>query len=348
MSFFTMKSELNTLRQKAYKETDFSENPGYLGSIGGFFTSIAASLRFVLTEKENIVFALLQWASIAVVYFIWVQGLDWIPEEIWKEEADGTAADCFLLVWSLACVGFTTFSVGFFTACLNASCLLRFQNKESNFTDCLKIAISRAGMLWIFSWIDGWWTVKRILERLPKKNDRTPSAVKLEREILYQLWKMISLGFIPALLYGRSYKDACKDSLLLLKKRFLPLIKLRLGYSFICWIIGIGCYTGVISFFSCLNELPDEYDIYAWYFYAGFPLVLALLMITVLFRPLYIISACRIYINYACDEGIKPNLPQKTPAFLNILVMFICLAAIIGATLLFHQELGIDALMTAK
>ena len=280
----------------------------------------------------------MQWVAVALSYFIWVPGLDWIPEEIWKEEADGTAADCFLLVWSLACVGFAAFSVGFFTACLNASCILRFQNKESTFTDCLKIALSRCGTIWIFSLIDGWWTVKRILERLPKKNDRTTSAVKLEREILYQLWKMISLGFIPALLYGRSFKDAGKDSLLLLKKRFLPLIKLRLGYSFICWIIGIGCYTGVISFFSCLGELPDEYDIYSWYFSAGFPLIIALL----------IISACRIYVSYACDAGIQPNLPQRSPALINVLVMFFCLSAIIGVVLLYHQQLGIDSFITAK
>ena len=348
MSFFTMKSELDTLKRKAYKETDFSENPGYFGSVGGFFTSIAASLRFVFTEKENIVFAVMQWIAVALSYFIWVQGLDWIPEEIWKEEADGTAADWFLLVWSLACVGFAAFSVGIFTACLNASCILRFQNKESTFTDCLKIALSHAGTIWIFSLIDGWWTVKRILERLPKKNNRTSYTVRVEREILYQLWKMISLGFIPALLYGRSFKDAGKDSLLLLKKRFLPLIKLRLGYSFICWIIGIGCYVGVIFFFSCLGELPDEYDVYSWYFYAGFPLILALLIIIVLFRPLYIISACRIYVSYACDAGIQPNLPQKTSAFVNILVIFTMLAAAIGVVLLFHQQLGIDNLMNAK
>ena len=348
MSLFTMKSEFDRLKTKAYKETDFSENPGYFGSIGSFFTSIAASLRFIFTEKENIVFALLQWATIALVYFIWIQGLSWIPEEIWKNDTENTAANLILLVWSLACVGLAAFPLGILTACMNASCLLRFQNKESTFTDCMKAAFSRAGTLWIFSWIDGWWTVKRILERLPKKNDRTLRSVKIEREILYQLWKMISLGFIPALLYGRSFKDACKDSLFLLKKRFLPLIKLRLGYSFVCWIVGIGCYAGTVLFFCYMDKMPDEYDIYSWYFYAGFPLILALLIIMILFRPLYIISACRIYINYACDEGITPNLPQRTSAFTNILVIFLCFAAIIGVVLLFHQQLGIDSFITAK
>ena len=187
MSLFTMKSEFDRLKTKAYKETDFSENPGYFGSIGSFFTSIAASLRFIFTEKENIVFALLQWATIALVYFIWTQGLSWIPEEIWKNDTENTAANLILLVWSLACVGLAAFPLGILTACMNASCLLRFQNKESTFTDCMKAAFSRAGTLWIFSWIDGWWTVKRILERLPKKNDRTSRAVKYERELLYQL-----------------------------------------------------------------------------------------------------------------------------------------------------------------
>ncbi len=348
MSLFTIKSEFDRLKTKAYKETDFSENPGYFGSIGSFFTSIAASLRFIFTEKENIVFALLQWATIALVYFIWTQGLSWIPEEIWKNDTENTAANLILLVWSLACVGLAAFPLGILTACMNASCLLRFQNKESTFTDCMKAAFSRAGTLWIFSWIDGWWTVKRILERLPKKNDRTLRSVKIEREIIYQLWKMISLGFIPALLYGRSFKDACKDSLFLLKKRFLPLIKLRLGYSFVCWIVGIGCYAGTVLFFCYMDKMPDEYDIYSWYFYAGFPLIIALLTIIVLFRPLYIISACRIYINYACDEGITPNLPQRTSAFTNILVIFLCFAAIIGVVLLFHQQLGIDSFITAK
>lgn len=348
MSLFTMKSEFDRLKTKAYKETDFSENPGYFGSIGSFFTSIAASLRFIFTEKENIVFALLQWATIALVYFIWIQGLSWIPEEIWKNDTENTAANLILLVWSLACVGLAAFPLGILTACMNASCLLRFQNKESTFTDCMKAAFSRAGTLWIFSWIDGWWTVKRILERLPKKNDHTSRAVKYEREILYQLWKMISLGFIPALLYGRNFKDACKDSLFLLKKRFLPLIKLRLGYSFVCWIVGIGCYTGTVLFFCYMDKMPDEYDIYSWYFYAGFPLILALLIIMILFRPLYIISACRIYINYACDEGITPNLPQRTSAFANILVIFLCFTAIIGIALLFHQQLVIDSFITAK
>ena len=103
---------------------------------------------------------------------------------------------------------------------------------------------------------------------------------------------------------------------------------------------------GDVPFAFC--DYADEYDVYSWYFYAGFPLIIALLTIIVLFRPLYIISACRIYINYACDEGIQPNLPQRTSSLANVLVIFICLTAVICIVLLYHQQLGIDNLMSAK
>lgn len=349
MSFTQIKDELNNLKLKASHEINFSKSPGYFGSVGGFFRSIATSLRFVLTEKENIVFALLQWACIVLTYYIWVQVLKWIPEEIWIKAGNGDSqnkcVDLILWLWSLACVGFAAYPLGILTACMNASCILRFKNKESTFTDCFKIALQHSGTIWIFSWIDGWWTVKRILERLPKKNDRTPTSVKIYRETIYQTWKMLTLGFMPAILFGRSLKDACNDSLSLTKKRFLPLIKLRLGYSLICWIVGIGCYIGTILIFIFIPELPAINDIYSFYKYAGIPMILALLIIMLVFRPLYIISACRIYISYACNEGLKGNLPEKSSSYINILVIFAILTTLICCALLFHQQMGIDAIL---
>lgn len=349
MSLIPIKNELNNLKLKAYKEIDFSENPGYFGSVGGFFRSIATSLRFVLTEKENIVFALLQWGCIVLAYYIWVQVLSWIPEEIWEKAENRDSynkyADLILWLWSLACVGLAAYPLGILTACMNASCILRFQNKESTFTDCFKIALKHSGTIWIFSWIDGWWTIKRIIERLPKKNNRTPASVRAYNEIIYQIWKMLTLGFVPALLFGRSFKEACQDSLNLAKKRFLPLIKLRLGYSLICWIVGIGCYIGTILFFAFLDDIPAKNDMYSFYKYAGIPMIIALLVIMLIFRPLYIISACRIYISYACDEGLKGTLPKKSSAYINILVIFAIFSALIYFTILFHHQLGIDAIL---
>ena len=59
-------------------------------SISDFFNECWTSFKFILKEKENILFALLQLATIAIVYYIWVQMIGWIPQEVWdaieKEE----------------------------------------------------------------------------------------------------------------------------------------------------------------------------------------------------------------------------------------------------------------------
>lgn len=347
----SLSSKLESLKLESYNYAKEQQKPGSLESVSGFFSSIAASLRFVLSEKENVVFAILQWMAIIGTYFVWVQVLRWIPEEIWKDSSENNeqaAVNIVLIVWSFLCVGVVACFIGIFTACLNASCILRSQKRESTFIDCLRLGMQYSWTLWVFSWIDGWWTTKRIFERLPKKNDRTSAFTKAQNEAIYQAWKLVSLGFIPSILFGRTVPQACKDSIELTRKRFWPLAKLRFGYSFLCWIIGISCYVGVVFFFAFMDNMPERYDIYSWYFYAGFPIILAALIVIVLFRPLYIISACRIYVSYACDAGIKPNLPKSAPKVVSLLIVLLLLMGLLGAALLFHTELGIDKFIVSK
>ena len=56
-------------------------------------------------------------------------------------------------------------------------------------------------------------------------------------------------------------------------------------------------------------------------------------------------KACRMYISYACDEGLKGTLPKKSSAYINILVIFAIFSALIYFTILFHHQLGIDAIL---
>ena len=93
------------------------------------------------------------------------------------------------------CVGLVAYPLGLLTACMGASYMLRFCGRPSTIAECLKIVLPKSWTLWIFSWLDGWWTMERILERLPKKNDRTPLSVKLANEAVYQAWKISSMGF---------------------------------------------------------------------------------------------------------------------------------------------------------
>lgn len=345
-SYSTIKDSLKSLKYEAYNQIGEQEKPSMLESIGGFGKQAVNSLYFILTEKENIMFAVLQLVCIVLGYYIWVQVLSWIPDEVWQasqEDKEGAFVNILLCLWSFTCVGFVALPLGVLTACMSASYILRSEGKESTVAECLKVALPKAWPIWIFSWIDGWWTVQRIAERLPKKNDRTPLSTKLRNEVIYNAWKTASLGFIPALLFGRGAVDAGRDSVRLLVDRFMPLVKLRLAYTLICWIVGIGSYVSLFFIGKyILSAMHSDYDMYTFYFYCGLPMIVALLIIMLIFRPLYIISACRIYAGYAHSQGIKAKLPQSSPKFVSIAVAFLVLAFIIGVMLLYHTELGID------
>lgn len=347
-----LRKNLNSLKEKAHTVVKNKHKPSKTNSLINFFSNLGASFRFILSEKENILFAFLQWAAIGLGYYLWVQVLSWIPEEIWqdiKDDKDNVIVNIIFLAWSFLCVGLVAYPLGILTACMGASYMLRSEGRDSTIAECLNLVMRRSGTLWVFSWLDGWWTVERILERLPKKNDRTPLSVKLLNEAVYQAWKAASLGFIPALLYGRSIGEACSDSLKLVKNRFIPLMQLRIGYSIICWLFGIGCYIGVFFLYPYISSyMSSDLDMYGFYFMVGFPMLLSLTFIMLVFRPVYIISACRIYTDYAQEQNIKPEMPSSVPHFISILVTFTVLLFLAAIILLYRNELGIEALISNR
>ena len=72
-----IKAEINYLN-------GVDQKPGKIKSLKSFFSRLGYAAKLIFLEKEIITFAMLQWASIALGYYLWVQMLDWIPEEVWK------------------------------------------------------------------------------------------------------------------------------------------------------------------------------------------------------------------------------------------------------------------------
>lgn len=328
------------------------DNPPKTECIGGFFANSIRSFRFILTEKENFLFAVLQWATIAACYYLWTLVLTWIPEEVWEEAEkskrhSGGLIDLIVFLWGFICIGIAAYPIGIFTSCMGASFLLRFSGRESTILECLKVVLHRAWSIWIFSWIDAWWTVRQIIRRLPKKNDRTPASVKIAHELFYQTWKLVSLGFLPAIIGGRSVKEACGDSINMLRFRPVDMAKLRIGYSVICWILGIICYIApIILLFTLPREIvPKELSIPWFYQFVGIPMMAILFIVMLILRPVYIISACRIYANYTRDKNIRLNLPEKSSASISSLVAFIALCFIVVVVILYRNELGVSAIL---
>ena len=94
-------NKVDFIRDEIKELPGIDEKPS--GGIGAFASRVGYALSLCLKEKEILVFALLQWAAVGIAYLLWVQMLDWIPEEIWEmaaESDDVSPADIILTIWS--------------------------------------------------------------------------------------------------------------------------------------------------------------------------------------------------------------------------------------------------------
>lgn len=321
------------------------------GGIGSFTSRISYAISLGLKEKEIFFFGLLQWASIGIGYLLWVQMLDWIPEEVWRSAAEsdeGSIADWILLAWSFVCVGVVAFPVGMLTGCMGATHFLHKQGRESTVAVCLKLVLPQSWSLWLFHWIDGWITVNQILDRLPKKKGRTNPVLS---EALYYAWKLGVSGVLPSIVTGNNLIKSGKNSVVFVKDNFVEVAKLRAGYSALCWIVGIGAYVGAILFFMAVDIAPkgDEIygHIYTFYFWAAVPILIAVAIVMLILRPIFVLAICDLYSDYLNGKGIEIVLPENPAKSTSAIVVFGCLCLVLVMAYMFRIELGIvDMLST--
>ena len=344
-----IKKALKQLKENAYREYKNKKKPSIKEALPYFGRCILYSSKLIFKEKEIITFAILQLVCIGLGYYLWVQMLDWIPEDVWESAKDSDSsspAGIVLWLWSLLCIALTAYPLGLLTACMGAAHFLHESGEESTIAKCFRIVLPNAWPIWIFSWFDAWWTVDRIIERLPKKRDPVRLSHKLINESIYQAWKIASLGFLPALIIGRGVINSYKDSLGLLKAHFKTICQLRIAYSAICWILGIASYVG--TFFIApyiFSHMSSDNDMYTFYVFVGAPILITLFFIQVVFRPIYILSAYRIYSNYARENNIPVQLPTVSK-FSSTIVTFFVLALTIGTVFLYKDTLGITNLLS--
>jgi len=202
-------NKIDFVRDEIKNIPNIDEKPS--GGISSFRARIGYAISLGFKEKEIFFFGLLQWASIGVGYLLWVQMLDWIPEEVWRSAAEsdeGSIADWILFAWSFICVGVAAFPVGILTGCMGATHFLHKQGRESTVATCLKLVLPQSWSLWSFHWIDGWITVNQILDRLPKKGGRKNPVLS---EALYYAWKLGVTGVLPSIVTGNNLIKSLLD-----------------------------------------------------------------------------------------------------------------------------------------
>ena len=345
-------NDLDFVREELKELDGIDRKP--TGGIRSFGSRIGYAVSLGLKEKEIFLFALLQWASIGIAYLLWVQMLDWIPEEVWRstdESDEGSIADLVLFAWSFVCVGVAAFPLGILTGCMGATHFLHKQGRESSVATCLMLVLPSSWALWMFHWADGWITVNRILDRLPDKNERTTPAQRALNEALYNAWKLGVSGVLPSIVSGNTLIQSGKNSVVFVKDNFIEVARLRAGYSALCWVVGIGAYVGVILLFMNVDIVPEGSEIYGHiytaYLWGAVPLLIAVAIVALFLRPIYVLALCDLYSDHLDAKGIEVTLPESPPKSISALVVFLCLCLIVAVVFMYRNELGVvDMLST--
>ena len=164
----------------------------------------------------------------------------------------------------------------------------------------------------------------------------------VKTEALYYAWKVGSAGVLPSIITGNNLIKSGQESIYFVKDNFKEIGKLRLAYSSICWIVGIGAYVGTFLILTFL----DEFDVFKAYLLACIPIVASLLIVILILRPIYVITICNLYSDYLISKGRTADLPENPSASVSALVFFAALCLAIFVVYYFRVQLGLMDLLS--
>lgn len=308
---------------------------------------IRSALRLIAEEKEILVFTALQWAAIGIAYYVWVQFLGWIPIEVWENDNAlvELGINLALLAWSLACIGLAAFPIGLFTGAMASAHLLRSAGRKSTLAACLALSMRSAGRLWIFQWIDSWITTERILARLPKRGWASDWAWLAATEALYYAWKTATMAIVPAIVSGHGLVSAGKQSVSFVRQRLGTAVRLRAGYSLLCWVIGIATYVAAVCFLFAVEAFDYDNWVYAGYAWAGIPILIAVGVIKLFVRPVFVLATCIAYVEFTRETEQPITLPDEPSPVWRVLVPFGMLILAVAFVYLFRDTIGLTRLL---
>ena len=333
MYFASEREALNLARKEASELFDRTgAKPKLLSAqnLSTFWGELRYSFKLILAEKEIVFFAALQWLVIGLAYAIWTQILDWVPDSVWDQvmksddhEITSTAINLVLLGWSFLVVVVASYPISLLNAAMTAAHYLRGAGQTSTVAKCINLAFKHLGRLWVFTTIDAWITVNAIVDRLPRKHGRRTAL----DEPLYYAWKIGTMGVVPALVAGKGFGEAAKDSVSLFTHEPGRAIGIRMGYSPICRVIGIAAYVGGFYYFVAFHDHANKVnEVYNFYVLMAVPIVIAVGVTSVLVRPFYLVMVSKLYTDVVPIDSEVTALTagRKFDALAFVFAIFLC------------------------
>jgi hypothetical protein len=94
---------------------------------------------------------------------------------------------------------------------------------------------------------------------------------------------------------GKTFADSANESVWLLEDQPVRTIGIRMGYSLICWIIGLLAYAGAVVTFMMFGSSPTgENWVYHGYVLVGAPIFFAVGIVS-LIRPVFVLAISKLY-----------------------------------------------------
>lgn len=349
MFFKSQRAELQLARNSAkdvFKDTGLKPSVLSSENLSVFGSNLGYACRLIWQEKEILFFAALQWLTIAIAYVLWTKMIYWIPDTFWEEvrrssedERKGafTLINLVILAWSFFVITVASYPLSILNAAMTACHYLRSAGKPSTIASCLNLAFNNLGRLWVFTTIDAWITVDAILDRLPRRGQNRTAG----DELLYYAWKIGTIGVLPALVAGKGYTEAAKDSVSVLRHSPVRAIGIRMGYSLICWVIGIATYVGSFYYLSSMGSLKGSSNpLYDLYVTIAAPIILAVGINSVLVRPFYLVMISKLYSD-VLPLGEDVTVPTAAKKFDRLALIFSIMLSLLLVLYFFGDQLGI-------
>lgn len=266
-----------------------------LGQTGSVFAEARSVIR---RDPEILAFSGLQILWIALSYGAWAWSYSWNP---WLSL--DVVEGLWVSVWVMA----TGVPIRLLTLAMCSSVVQRSRGMDSTFWSCLRVAGSRFWSAGLFQAVDAWITLKRISQRAGERGGSSRSILgtfldevpDIAWEFLYQGWKSATLGVIPALAAGKPLGDAVESSVGLLRARPEEVLVLRLSYSLACWLVAIP--TVMVGAKLYLNDpmvfVGGQLNP-AWLYRLGWLVLVALLVIHLVVRPLFLVCSTSLWIDW--------------------------------------------------
>ncbi len=129
----------------------------------------------------------------------------------------------------------------------------------------------------------------------------------------------------------------------MLKSQPLRAIGMRMGYSLVCWVIGIAAYAGGVAYLATSQVRADAPNaMYNFYVLIALPIVIAAGVTAVVVRPFYLVMVSKLYTDVVPIDASATELAvgKKVDA---LALFFAILLGVLLALYFFGDELGVRA-----